>query len=547
MQPSNRPLRPGRAPGQGAGAGSRRPRFANSPLGRVACLAFCAIAAGDLAAQTTGREEGWPFGGGSGLARMRQGDYYNLGLLGAKAEDADREEAEPARGGRRTAARGQAPKDDGPERLRVRLLFPGGPAEKAGLLPGDVIVAVNGRSLARAPSLKTVADALVEAEGKTGKLVLRVERDGAPKPIDLTVSIVRKAVPHALKPVDVKNRSAVLGEALAFLADRQSSDGGFPQTLSGSNGAVVQAAMAGIAWLAGGSNLRSGPHRENIDKAVAFIIRYIDQPDPFGGMRGASDANWNQSNWSYMHAAIFLGELQARSPSPRVKKELERIVKEIEIRQEESGGWAHGPGGKNALDYLELNIMTALALSGLGCAKVAGVEVSDETVDKALRYIEASGPSGGVGYSDQPGQKGMGNIGRTAGCWLGLRLLGRGNAPYVQKMQSFIDRNVADVLGGHASLMQHILLAGLAAPAHGRKAHQEYWNAMERDLILARAPDGSLQPRPWHESLLMGSNSDVSFGQIWTTAAWAAVLGCDAPDGSKGGLPALLGRSGSSR
>ena len=90
--------------------------------------------------------------------------------------------------------------------------------------------------------------------------------------------------------------------------------------------------------------------------------------------------------------------------------------------------------------------------------------------------------------------------------------------------------------------MQHIFLAGVAAAAHGRNVEKTYWESMEQSLVLAWSPDGSFQPRPWHESVSMGSNSDVSFGEVWTTAAWAVVL-LAAPDERAGtGLPAWCGR-----
>ena len=60
--------------------------------------------------------------------------------------------------------------------------------------------------------------------------------------------------------------------------------------------------------------------------------------------------------------------------------------------------------------------------------------------------------------------------------------------------------------------------------------------------MLARSPDGSFQPRPWHESLSMRSNSDVSTGEIWSTATWACVLAAEVPKSGKGGLPALFGK-----
>jgi len=90
--------------------------------------------------------------------------------------------------------------------------------------------------------------------------------------------------------------------------------------------------------------------------------------------------------------------------------------------------------------------------------------------------------------------------------------------------------------------MQHFLLAGVAAHAQGGDARKEFWSAAAQELTIARAPDGSFQPRPWHESLSIGSNSDVSFGDVWTTAAWAIVLACEpSRDGARPGLPAWMG------
>ena len=40
----------------------------------------------------------------------------------------------------------------------------------------------------------------------------------------------------------------------------------------------------------------------------------------------------------------------------------------------------------------------------------------------------------------------------------------------------------------------------------------------------------------------MGSNSDVTFGEVWTTAAWAVVLGCEQVPGGRPGLSVWLGR-----
>ena len=146
----------------------------------------------------------------------------------------------------------------------------------------------------------------------------------------------------------------------------------------------------------------------------------------------------------------------------------------------------------------------------------------------------------GVGYSSAAGQRGMGNIGRTAVAWLGFRTLGLEGRPWCKKMRGFTDRNVDAVMGGHASLMQHIQLAGVASAALGPRARKRFWLTLRRDMTLARAPDGSFQPRPWHETYAMSSNSDVTFGEVWTTASWTIVLACE-PDELMPGLPAWIG------
>jgi hypothetical protein len=119
---------------------------------------------------------------------------------------------------------------------------------------------------------------------------------------------------------------------------------------------------------------------------------------------------------------------------------------------------------------------------------------------------------------------------------MGYTALGLDHEKWTAKMQGYVKQHAGDVFGGHASLMQHFFLAGVASQALGGDAAKAYWTVCESNLDLARAPDGSFQPRPWHESLQMGSNSDVDFGEVWTTAAWAIVL---AADGQKDGLPGL--------
>jgi len=507
------------------------PRVTPILLLLVLCLAPAGAEAGE-----------WPFGGGKG-SRSRGLDLWNLGPLGAKAWDADKPlPAAPASGRRSRASAPAGGADAGPLRLRIEALYPDGPAAKAGLLVGDVIVGV-GRSVFKEGSLGPLAEALTKAESQKGALTLLVLKAGGSDRTKVLVQLPVGGKPMA-KPTKGAGRAQLVEGALAWLAARQAAGGGFAQTLSGINGAVVQTSLAGLAWIAGGSTLTKGLYKEHLVQAVAFVRANVGKRMSMGGAGGETrgGASWNQTNWGVAHAAIFLGELHAHEADPEVKRALLDLGASLVERQEATGGWAHGPGGPNALGYVELNILSGLALCGMGLASQAGYKLNEAVIDRAEAYLQqSSNGDGGVGYSHKPGQRGRGNIGRSAGCWLGFMTLGKGKSAWGQKMKKWTARNAGNVLGGHASLMQHLLLAGVAAHALGGKAQKTYWAQCERDLTLARAPDGSFQPRPWRETLSGGSNSDVSFGEVWTTAAWAIVLACEPEKKGRPGLPYWMG------
>jgi hypothetical protein len=486
--------------------------------------------------------DGWPFGGGRSPAATGR-DLWNLGVLGAKARDADAAVPGPQTSGVHRASPGASGRvDGGPCRLRLELLFPGGPAEKAGLHPGDVIVGIGHRAFGDEGSRAALAKALEKAESRKGELTLLVERGGASgshEKVDVTLPETDREL---AKPTRGRGRTLILQAALAWLAKHQEEGGGFPETLSGLNGAVCQTALAGLAWLAGGSDRTHGPYAKNVERAAAFVMANAGKEGPMARMRAPGGANLNQTTWGVAHAAIFLGELWGRAHDSDVERALVALGASLAKRQEDSGGWGHGPGGPNPLGYVELNIVAGFALAGMGLARQAGFHVPEQVLERAESWLRASSSGdGGVGYSAKPGQAGMGNIARSAGCWLGYCDLGLGKSPWGRKMGHWAAHHAGDVLGGHASLMQQILLAGVAAHALGGRALKDFWAHCETDLVLARAPDGSLQPRPWHESLTMGSNSDVSFGQVWTTAAWAIVLGCEPEKGVRPGLPYWMG------
>ena len=288
---------------------------------RRAALLACALLPllPEPALATQSRGTSWPFGS---TTAGRGRDLYNLGLIGAKASDAVRGEPEASSGGSFQVDPDARFDDDGPEELRVELLLSGGPAELAGLAIGDVIVGVGTRNF-DGGSFEDLAEGLGKATAKDGELRLRVRRggEGNIERVELTVPVLGRELS---KPTDADARAILGARALEWLAGVQEEDGGFPETLSGKNGAVVQTCIAGLAWLAGGSSLEEGAYAENLSGALSFVRSFLDAPvgtggGPFRRIRSrCSPAPWGaavaQRPWQPPRERGRSPGAQARSP-----------------------------------------------------------------------------------------------------------------------------------------------------------------------------------------------------------------------------------------
>ena len=78
------------------------------------------------------------------------------------------------------------------DKVEVVSPFPGSPADKAGIKPGDVIVKVDGKDTSNLSSVQ-IADMLKGAKGTV--VTISLSREGTPKPI--TVNVMRDEIPQS--------------------------------------------------------------------------------------------------------------------------------------------------------------------------------------------------------------------------------------------------------------------------------------------------------------------------------------------------------------
>lgn len=426
-------------------------------------------------------------------------DAFNLGLIGADGN----------------------PK--GKDKIEVIEVTKDGPSEKGGLLKGDVIVGIEGKGFSESkhPVFQLVEALEVVTAKKSAVCTLSVERGGKPVQIKLTLPSLG---PHSKGcPKSCKRCDAMAKQSLDWLVKQQEPDGGFPTRMAATTGKVVVTSVCGMAFLANGN------YKEAAGKCVDFVMKNAIEKaatgdDPFKGMGGKG--NWNQSNWALGYGGVFLGMVYQSAKDAKVKSALADIAAQIVKNQEASGGWAHGPGGPNALDYLELEIMSNWCLGALGLAQQAGVEVRADAIEKAMKYVElCAAGDGGVGYADRPGQKGMGEPGRTSGAIFAWMCLKQNKGGFYGKMTQYWERNMAEITDGHVSPVMHYSTSGLAGHALGGGAWDKFMDRFRIEFLACRRIDGSFAARPTEESQMMRSNSDREVGDCWITGNYLLILG----------------------
>ena len=440
-------------------------------------------------------------------------DSFNLGLLGAEGLPLTKEEVDAGHLGKNTFG------------LRLTAILKGGPAEAAELQKGDLILGAGRLQFDRKHDpLNTLVEAMeYVATKKDAKFDLTIVRDGKPKKVPVTLPFLG---PHSKTcPLACDRCEKMASESLAWLAKHQGEGGSFPSSLGGMNGHVVVTCLAGLAFMASGSTPDEGPYAKNIVSAAKYVAANCVKDEMAEMMpKKEGGPNWSQVNWPLTYAPLFLGEYLKKKDDPGLRKALQKFATELVQNQEATGGWAHGPGGPNALDYVELEIMSNFAVAALGIAKDQGCDVPEGALQKGVQYIVDCTSGGGVAYSTRQGQKGYGEAGRTSGAIFAFARNGLQRTPTFKPMCDFFRQNMETIPTGHVSPVMHFLTASLAAQETGPADWEKFMKFFRVQFMGDRRPDGSFTARPTKETVQLHSNTDRQIGLNWTTATYLIIL-----------------------
>jgi hypothetical protein len=225
--------------------------------------------------------------------------------------------------------------------------------------------------------------------------------------------------------VDEKT-AAVLKGTLKYLASEQQANGSWTE-----HGEKYVTAMTGytlLAFMATG-NL---PGEGEYGKVVANGARYLAdsvQAD------GAYETH-RTGQYMYGHgvATIALAELYGQTKSAEFRVKLEKAVKIILGSQNAQGGWRYNPRVGDA----DISV-TVLQVVALRAAKNGGIDVPQESIDRAVAYVQNCYDDGSGGFCYQPRQHAPG-FARTAAAIYSLQVCGRYDDPKVAAGAEYLQR-----------------------------------------------------------------------------------------------------------
>jgi hypothetical protein len=189
---------------------------------------------------------------------------------------------------------------------------------------------------------------------------------------------------------------------LEWLAKQQHRDGHWEA--AGGQFSSAMTGIAGTTLLMEGSTIREGKYRENIRRAVDWLLERVQR----NGLIGEPNAPNQGLGYLYGHgfSILFLSQIYGEEEDPDRRRKLEDVLnRAVEFAckaQTSRGGW----GYVSAIDGNDFDegSVSITQVQALRAARNAGIVVPKVTIDKTHEYLrKCTTPRGGLIYSLQSG------------------------------------------------------------------------------------------------------------------------------------------------
>ena len=253
--------------------------------------------------------------------------------------------------------------------------------------------------------------------------------------------------------------------------------------------------MAMMVLLASGEDPNHGAYRPQIRRAIRSIIASQDAASGFYGGSNQGHSSMYQHGFAMLALAEAYGvvddrtlwsEESASGKGRSIGQSLELAVKLAvsSAKQNPMGAWRYAPEAKDH----DTSVSGAVLMGLLG-ARNAGIEVPDETIDRAIKYFTAmTGPNGQVGYANPGG----GSDATTSIGTLVMAIARRKDLPQFKLAVDYLKQHSqgATQQSPYPNYTRYYRAQALFQA--DVEAWQQWNNRLVQELKAQRKPDGSL-------------------------------------------------------
>ena len=253
--------------------------------------------------------------------------------------------------------------------------------------------------------------------------------------------------------------------------------------------------MALMVLLASGEDPNYGVYSLQIRRALRSIISSQDRSSGFYGGSAQGHSSMYQHGFAMLAVAEAYGVVDDRTlwteeggsgKGIPLGESLELAVKlaVTSAKKNPLGAWRYSP---DATDH-DTSVSGAILMGLLG-ARNAGIEVPDETIDKAIKYFTAmTGPNGMVGYTSPQG----GSDATTSIGTLVMAIARRKDLPQFKQAAAYLKQQSqrAEQQVNYPNYTRYYRAQALFQS--DVEAWQQWNNGLVQQLKIQRQPDGSL-------------------------------------------------------
>jgi hypothetical protein len=294
--------------------------------------------------------------------------------------------------------------------------------------------------------------------------------------------------------------AGIIRGALKYLAAKQKPNGAWEDGRADWSAAITGYAL--IAFMATGNLPGEGEYGKVVTAGMQRLLDTMQADGTFAPRTG-------QYMYGHGVATIALAELYGQTKSAALRTKLEKAVKVILGAQNNEGGWRYHPRVGDA----DISV-TVLQVVALRAAKNAGLDVPQDNIDRAIKYVNSCYEERTGGFCYQPG-KGAG-FARTAAAIYSLQVCGQYADRRVKTGSEYLMRESKGGKGGEWFTYGHFY----AAPAQymiGGETWRKWYEQTRATLVKGVRRQGDLAY--WDTEL-----DRRAAGPVYCTAVYTTIL-----------------------